>query len=119
MLMGSMNVPAAEPNRLIAVTRPIPDPRTSVGKSSGGYTWQRLLTAEIIRVKITNKMIIRGEKLLGKTLSKKREIVRVTKEPIKKPLRENLIVSQMPRNASITKNTFNNKSIVKFSLILI
>jgi hypothetical protein len=36
--MGNKNVLAADPTRLAATARPMPDARRSVGKSSGKYT---------------------------------------------------------------------------------
>ena len=51
ILRGRRNVPIAEPIRLNAVTKPTPDARISVGKSSAGYVSVRFEFADNIKVK--------------------------------------------------------------------
>jgi len=112
ILIGSKNVLAAEPNRLMAVAKPTPEERMSVGKLSAGKTPTRLLTADKINVNTEKAIIIRTVRLLGNTLKRPKEITNTMKEEIKKPRLEYLIVNQIPNNAPIIRRPFNKKSVV-------
>ena len=109
--IGSRNVPIADPNLLIDVASPTPVDRISVGKLSAGNTPTKLLTADIIKVKMAKESIISTVALLGRTLRRERVTINTIKEEIKNPLRENLTVNQIPKTAPAISRPFNRKSV--------
>ena len=98
---------------LTDVANPTPEERSDVGKLSGGSEAVRLQTADIIKVKPINVIIIRVDPL-GDRLSKSKETLRKIKDPFKNALVDNLIVKKMPRKEPIKSTKFNNRSVPKF-----
>src|SRR4051794_5893512 len=110
MPSGNRNVPTAEPRRLHAIASPTPHARASVGKHSGGNTPTRFENADIVSVKTPNATIIAIVADDGSTARASSETHVIANDPIKKPRRESLIVSQMPITAPSTRKPLSSKS---------